>query len=324
MLSHIEKLRRFYECFTSEDHVLITIVADPDSMGSAMAIKRLLWHHVSSVTISNINIIKRPDNLSMIRFLKINLIRFQDIDISMYNKFVLVDSQPSHHPSFSSLRFDVIIDHHPETEAEALFKDIRPSYGANSTIMTEYIKAANIKPSVKLATALFYGIKTDTSNFERQVLLEDIKAFRFLFHYININLLRKIEQAEITIDFLKYYRIALDSIHIRKNRIYVHLGSVINPDVCVLIADFFMKVYSIDWTFVSGLYIDQLIIIVRNDGIRKDAGKLIKERFSSFGSAGGHKNTARAEIPLKNINPLVDYNNPKKLIKWIIKITRKK
>lgn len=317
----LKKPKRLYEQFNKDDRVLMPINADPDSIGSAMAMKRILWHQVSGVTISNVNEIKRPDNLSMVRLLGVKLIPFDKIDIKAFNKFVLVDSQPNHHQSFSQLHFSVIIDHHPMTDANANFMDIRPEYGANTSIMTEYLRMAKIKPSMKLATGLFYGIKTDTSNFERHALPEDMKAFQYLFPYINVTLARKIEYAEMTIDFLKYYQIALDSMHIRKNRAYVTLGAVVNPDVCVLIADFFMKVYGIDWTFISGLYNGNLIIIIRNNGIRKDAGRLANKSFGDLGSAGGHKSVARAEIPLDRLKDIVNYRSPSKLSRWIIKKT---
>jgi nanoRNase/pAp phosphatase (c-di-AMP/oligoRNAs hydrolase) len=321
MSSNTEKLRKLYEQFSTEDHVLIPINADPDSIGSAMAMKRLLWHKVAGVNISNINVVKRPDNLAMIRLLGTKLIPFDKVDITTFNRFALVDSQPTHHPSFSALNFSVVIDHHPITNMNAPFMDIRPAYGATATIMTEYLKAAGIKPSMVLATALFYGIKTDTSNFERQALPEDMRAFQYLFRFINVTLARKIEYAELTLDFLKYYKIALENIDIRANRAYVALGAVVNPDVCVLIADFFMKIYGIDWTFVAGLFEDNLIIIIRNNGIRKDAGKLARHRFGDIGSAGGHKSVARAEIPLNGLKNSVDYTRPKKLLRWIIRKT---
>ena len=321
MPSNTEKLRKLYEQFTKDDQVLIPINADPDSIGSAMAFKRLLWHKVAGVTISNINVIKRPDNLAMIRLLGIKLIPFDKVDTKICSKFVLLDSQPTHHPIFSSLKFSVIIDHHPLTNVNAAFTDIRPNYGATATIMTEYLKAAKIKPSMKVATGLFYGIKTDTSNFERQALPEDIRAFHYLFRFINVTLARKLEYGVITNSFLKYFQIALDYMHIRDNRAYVNLGPVINPDVCVEIADFFMKIYGIDWTFIAGLYEGNLIIIIRNNGIRKDAGRLASKRFGDIGSAGGHKSVARAEIPLENLKNIVDYNAPRKLLRWIIKKT---
>ena len=62
-----EKLRRFYDQFEGQDHVLIVINADPDAIASAMAVSRLLWRRVLSVTISNVNTINRPDNLTMLR-----------------------------------------------------------------------------------------------------------------------------------------------------------------------------------------------------------------------------------------------------------------
>ena len=62
-----EKLRRFYNQFSGNDHVLIVINADPDAIGSAMAVSRLLWRKVLSVTITHINTINRPDTLAMLR-----------------------------------------------------------------------------------------------------------------------------------------------------------------------------------------------------------------------------------------------------------------
>lgn len=46
---------------------------------------------------------------------------------------------------------------------------------------------------------------------------------------------------------------AFESVQFHKNYAYVHLRKV-NPDVCVLIADFLMKIHSIDWSIVSGLH----------------------------------------------------------------------
>ena len=317
--SSIEKLREFYEQFNAEDRVLILINADPDAIGSALAVKRLLWRRVKSITISHINIIKRPDNLALIRLLNIELTYIDKISGAEFTKFVMVDSQPSHNPKFTPFSFNVIIDHHPKTKDKAAFADIRPRFGATSTIMIGYIKAAKIKPSARLATALFYGIKTDTNNFERQATLEDMRSFKYLFQYVNLNLTRRIEYAEISIDFLKYYRMALESVQFYKNYAYVHLQKVVNPDVCVLIADFLMKIHSIDWSIVSGIYKGNLDVILRNDGIQKDAGKAASEMFGKFGLAGGHKSMARAEIPLKNLENIMDYHNPKEVISWLKK-----
>jgi nanoRNase/pAp phosphatase (c-di-AMP/oligoRNAs hydrolase) len=323
-LAASEKLRRFYRKFPGDSHVLVLINADPDAIASAMAVKRLLWRKVSSVTLAHINIIKRPDNIAMIRLLGVKLIHIDEIDQNRFNRFVLVDSQPDHHESFEKFNFDVVIDHHPLTAVRASYQDIRPKYGATASIMTEYILAAGIKPSAKLATGLFLAIKTDTNNFERQTSTADINAFQFLFKYANIYLARKIEQADLRLDFLKYFRNALQNMRLRKGRVFVHLGPVGNPDVCVLIADFFMRVNPVKWSIVSGLFENKLILIFRNDGLRKDAGKLAKQSFGHIGSAGGHESMSRAEILKKNLKDLIDYKDDKKLSRWIIQTIEKR
>ena len=323
-ISNTEKLRRFYDQFSNDDHVLILINADPDAIASAMAVKRLLWRRVANVTISNINVIKRPDNITLIRLLGVNLVPVKDIVKECFTRVVLVDSQPDHNEIFLSFQIDVIIDHHPETVVHASFLDIRSKYGATASIMTEYLRAAKIKPSKKLAAGLFYAIKTDTDNFVRQTLIEDIRAFQFLYRHANLNIVNKVERSELRPDFLKYFEIALANKRIRKGRVFSLIGSVVNPDVCVLLADFFLKVSSVDWSIIAGLYDNKLVVIFRNDGLRKDAGKVAKESFGHLGSAGGHKSAARAEIPLEMLKNEVSYENDKKLLRWIINRVQKR
>ena len=323
-LSATEKLRRFYDQFSGNDQVLIVINADPDSIASAMAVSRLLWRKVSNVTISHVNEINRPDNLAMLKLLDVSLVPPPNLNLAQFSKIVIVDSQPDHNEFMKQLKVDVIIDHHPDTNAKAAFLDIRPTYGATATIMTEYLLAARIKPSVKLATGLFYAIKTDTNAFKGQTLIEDVRAFQYLFRHVNIHLARKIEQADLRLDFLKYFKTALHSMRLRKGRVFVHLGQVVNPDVCVIIADFFMRLVSVTWSIVSGTYDKKLIVILRNDGIRKNAGNVAKESFGQLGSAGGHKNMARAEIALTDLIQQVDCKDEKKLLRWLINRVEKR
>jgi nanoRNase/pAp phosphatase (c-di-AMP/oligoRNAs hydrolase) len=314
-----QRLRRLLGLFSGEDRLLILINADPDSMASAMALKRLLWRQVASISIAHVNEISRPDNWAMIRLIKLNLVPLSSVDLKKFTRFAIVDSQPKHHEAFQGIDFDVVIDHHPDSGIEAPLVDIRPEYGAVSTIMTKYLRAAKIKPSMKLATALFYGIKTDTSNFERQVVMDDVNAFHFLFRYANVQMVRRFEEAELSLESLGYYQKALRDLRVKKHRAQVHLGPVKSPDVCVSIADFFMKVHDVVWSIVSGTCQGRLVIIVRNDGFRKDAGKLLTKAFGDIGLAGGHKTMARAEIQLQNLEGVVKYKDTKALTTWIFR-----
>jgi len=315
---NIEKLNQFYDQFTGADHVLIIINADPDAIASAMAVNRLLWRRVTNVTISNINTITRPDNMAMIRLLDVTLIHLSKIDFYYYNKFIIVDSQPVHNESFSNIEFAAVIDHHEDSGCDLPFRDIRPDYGATATIMTEYLRTAKIKLSKPLATGLFHAIKTDTANFERNATNADIRAFQYLFKHANIHMARRMEQVDLRIDFLEYFNKALSNYELNRNRIFAHLGDLKNPDICVLIADFFMRVNMVTWTLVSGIYENRLIIVIRNDGLRKDAGNTAYQVFGGFGPAGGHKSMARAEIAYDKLKPELDGTGNSPVTDWMI------
>ena len=318
-LSAAQKIERFYSRFQGDDNVLIVIVADPDAMASAMAVKRLLWRKAATVDMATVNTVDRPDNLAMIQRLGIKLQSFADIDLSAYSRFVIVDSQPNHHEALGRFTPDVIIDHHPDTGCQAPVTDIRPQYGATATIMTEYLRAARIKPSTHLAAGLLYGIKTDTRNFERQTIIEDVRAFQYLFRFANKYLVNKLEREEINIAYLKYYRRAINVKRKRKDWVFVHLGKVETADVCVLIAEFLLRVKTINWSVVSGICDQKLVVVFRNDGLRKNAGRVAKLSFGRLGSAGGHKSMARAEMDLTGLKSQVACRDDTKMGQWIMR-----
>lgn len=301
--SAFARLNGLWNIFERSDTVLIVISADPDAIASAMALKRLLSYRVQSVAIGYPNEIRRLNNVTMVKRLKIPIERLHTLPVKEFTKKILVDSQPNHLACFEKMTFNAVIDHHPVTTGwDADFIDIRPEYGAVSSMMVEYLRAAGIKPSVSLATALFYGIKVDTQNFQKQNMqAADSISFRYLFNVANLNLVRKFELTELRRSELRYFRIALNDVKTSKGRAYVHLGKVGSPDILVIIADFFNRVDSFDWVIVSGIHGDKLVVIFRCDGYRKNAGKLAKGTFGRFGPAGGHKEAARAEAPLKNL-----------------------
>ncbi len=318
MVSAREKLRKFYNCFERDDHVLIMINADPDAIASAMAVKRLLWRRTARVDICSISAIKRPDNVAMVEFLGVKIIKPDELKKD-YSRFVIVDSQPGHNELFQKFSYDVIIDHHPRGEEGAVIKDVRPEYGATASMMTEYIKASGIKPSVNLATGLFIGIKTDTDGFTRHSVEADMIAFRYVFKYVNKHLVNRIEHAEIRPGYLRFFQKAIgEGQNIRGKKI-VHLGQVSTPDICVMIADFFMKVTNVRWSIISGLSGKKLVVIFRSDGVRKDCGKVAFQAFGDLGSAGGHKAMARAEIPLEALAEVIDTDDEKKTAQWIVR-----
>ena len=322
-MNNREKLNRFLSLFTGGSKVLVVINADPDAIASAMAVKRLLWRKVGEVTIAHFNKISRPDNLAMIDYTEPGLVALDNIKKEDFNTFVVVDSQPDHNERFSEFNYDAIIDHHPLTCDNATYVDIRPDYGACATIMTEYLKSKKIKPSSKLAAALMLGIKTDTSDFTRQASLKDIRAFQYLYQFADNNIVTKVERTALTQEDLDFVGYAIKQRKVIHNRVFFHAGNITKPDELVVVADFFLTLSKVNWSIISGIYEKKLIIIIRNDGLRKGAGNTAKEAFSMYGSAGGHKTMARAELDLKLIRKEIKAVNKKALGDWIISVINK-
>ena len=294
---------RFLKLFGPRDEVLVLINPDPDSMASALAVKRLLRKRVRKTSIGYIGDVERLENKAMMDLLGIPMVRVDRLAPRDFSSRILVDSQPNHSEDLERFEYVAIIDHHPRGKRwNARYADIRPDYGSASTILTEYLRGAGIKPSMKLATALLYGIKTDTATLEQGAAEADVKQFRYLLQYANMNLLRKIEKSELRLRDLGYFKTAIEKRVVTKKGLYAHLGEVPSSDICVQIADFFMSVYGMNWSFVSGVHKGKLIVILRNDGYRKDAGKLAERAFGSVGSAGGRRRAARAEIALESLN----------------------
>lgn len=284
----------------------ILINADPDALASAIALKRLLHQWAKSIDIYRINEVTRPDNLAMIRYLRIQARLWSPEKAASYDCVALVDSQPGHNPAFADLRFSLIIDHHPLSDAarslaEGAFCDIRPHIGATSTIMAQLLRGLRVRPGPLLATALLYGIRTDTGTFERSGGEEDLRAYQWLSRYAENGLLRRISRSEYLRSWLPYFSRAFKSlIDCRAGGSYVQLNDVPSADILVAVADFFTKVHGLKWIAVSGIVNETVIVIFRGDGSR-DIGRFADACFHDIGSAGGHRNMGRAEFPLAAI-----------------------
>lgn len=323
----------------NEDWVIL-INADPDALACAMALKALMNKKVGKVTIAAINSISRPDNLAMIKHLSIPVKPWTPDMENEFQRFAIVDSQPHHHPIFSRLSFSIIIDHHhlPEPYAkeekkknllvsekeEKVDKKVNPceekpistfcnleknkeeetllihaAYGAASTIFTELLYNAGIKIKRKLATALQYGIRTDTGTFGRNCTEVDLRAYHYLSRFADPALMTSIIRSEYLPEWLPYFSKAFDSIRPCGLGRFTFLGQVSSPDILVVIADFFLRVHGLRYIIINGIYDKKVISIFR--GTEFDLGQLAIDALGEFGSAGGHKNMARAETPIKVI-----------------------
>jgi len=286
---------------------------DPDAVASAMALQEILkqtagiskWAFIATEPVA------RQQNREFIRAMRIDIQLLAKTDLGQFDLVAVVDAQPTffdHILDKAPVRPQIVLDHHPcNTVWHAELADIRQNYGALSTIMTEYLLAARVKISKKLYTALLYGIKTDTNNFERDAILEDISAYYLTYSRANHELIRRIELNQIPERFLKYFDYAFHHKRRYRDRIVCFLGKVESADTCVQVADFFLRLVEINYVVIAGIVKERLIIVFRGDGYRQDCGMIAIKAFGGYGSAGGHKSAARVEIPMESLKePLHD------------------
>lgn len=334
--SVVRKLRNAHE---GADRILILLHdhPDPDAMASALALRAVLGRNKQTATIGHFGTdVSRPENVAMAELLEIDVTPLAAGQVSEFDSMAMVDVQP---PYFGDLfpRVDSVIDHHPKTgNYKAGFSRISPSEGATSTIMTGLLRASGIEISERLATALLYGIKTDTFSLTRDADDEDVEAFTFLYKKANLGLLRKIEKAEIPSDELTVFGRSLARHWIQDNVLFINLGKVTREYMIPKMADFCMQAKDVEWVVSFGVLNDVYFIAsLRNVGYVKSAGKVARNIFQIFGSpegakngearngdvarggGGGHRSAAKVVVPMEKMKQCLGGVSQSKISKWI-------
>jgi nanoRNase/pAp phosphatase (c-di-AMP/oligoRNAs hydrolase) len=276
---------------------------DPDVIASAMALREIIQQTkglAKSAFVSTEPLI-RQQNIEFVSSMRLHIQLLDQVDLSSYRLIALLDAQPSFlDDRLNFIKPQIVFDHHPrEGEWQAPLEDVRSDYGALSSILTEYLLCARVKIPRNLHTALLYGIKSDTDNFDRATIIEDIRAYAYHTKHANMRFIRRIELNQTPARFLKYYDHAYHHINNVHGRRVCYLGGVESADVCVQIADFYLHLIGTYYVVVAGIAGDKFIIIFRGDGYRQDCGAIAQRAFGSVGKGGGHRSAARMEVSLE-------------------------
>ncbi len=282
--------------------ILLQPDPDPDGIACGYALRVLLGRKSPTSPLISFGEVKRPENQAMVRALGLEVRTVTPDELVEYDALALVDVQPTvfgENPPARVLSVDVVIDHHPERSGyDAVIRDIRPSYGATSTILTEYLRAANLELKPRLATALTYGIKSDTQLLGRETSSHDMAAFAFLHAHHSTALLRRIERPALPPDALRALGRALAKSEVRDGIHLLVLGRV-REDVIPQVADLGLQAEGAEWAIAAGVVGGDLVFSVRNVGYVRAAGDVVRGVVEGLGVGGGHRSMAKGIIPLK-------------------------
>ena len=182
------KVAKLADLLWDKNHLLIVIQdnPDPDAIASAFALGHLAQSLFNiQCSIVHAGIIGRAENKSLVRYLRLHLYYFDQINLKDYDIIAMVDTQPrtGNNAFPKNMTPDIVIDHHPyrPDTKKVRFTDIRCEYGATATILFEYLYQADITLDAPLATALLYAIRTDTYDLGVDTTPADIEAFELLY-----------------------------------------------------------------------------------------------------------------------------------------------
>ena len=278
---------------------------DPDAVASACGLAWLLQKSGIEAQAAYGGVIGRAENKALLKILNLPLHPLSKLDLTEFDLVCLVDTQPEvGNYSLPGGPFpNLVIDHHPARpqSARAAFHDVGGPAGATSTLVTQYLRAAKLVPPPPLATALFYGIKTDTRDLGREVEGDDIDCYAWLFPLADKVALSRIEHPQVPKSYFAAYHRAFERarLHGEGQACCVDLGEVYVPEIVPEVAERLVSLEGLRWSLAVGGYQGELYLSLRLNDRRVNAGRLVREVCAPLGgSAGGHGAMAGARIPL--------------------------
>jgi nanoRNase/pAp phosphatase (c-di-AMP/oligoRNAs hydrolase) len=300
------RVQKLGELLKGRNNLLIVMQdnPDPDSIAAATALRKLA-NSMGEVqcSIAHGGTVGRGENRALVKYLGLNLRPCSDIEFDKFDLLAMVDTQPGagNNSLPANAVPDIVIDHHALRRAtrSAQLIDIRRGYGATATMLLEYLLEAGITPDAPLATALLYGIRSDTQELGREGSRADIKAMGLLFPMANKRMLGEIQRGSIQRAYFQMLAEALKSARVYGNCIITELGRTENPDMIGEVADLLERDEDAMWAMCSGFFGDKLLISIRTSQEGKRADEVMREIVARRGTGGGHQTYAGGQIPLQ-------------------------
>ncbi|MBR3039153.1 MAG: DHH family phosphoesterase [Lachnospiraceae bacterium] len=279
--------------FNSFDSIVIQCHDNPDAdtLGSGYA----LWWYLKKLGKSprliygGRNPISKSNLLLMTDNLHIPVEYVEELDY-VPNLLITVDCQ---YNESNVTHFDAeniaIIDHHQLTGDPPKLSEVKSNYGSCSTVMFELLQKEkiDINENPDVATALYYGLMTDTGNFAEisHPADKDLRDYaRFsqgdILMFRNANISR--EELQIAGDALK--NAIYDDTH--------HYGVIealpCDPNILGLIGDMFLEVDILKCCIIYTRLPFGVKISVRSCVKEVKASELASYLTEGFGGGGGH------------------------------------
>jgi nanoRNase/pAp phosphatase (c-di-AMP/oligoRNAs hydrolase) len=281
------RLKKLTELLTGQDTLLIVMqdFPDPDAIACAVALRELANKLAGlQCSLTHGAVVGRAENCALVRYLGLNLRPIEEIDAAKFDVVAMVDTQPGTNNSLpSDVVPEIVIDHHPIKDAtrRSDFTDIRSRYGAASTILYEYLECADIALDAQLATALLYGIRSDTHDLGRESTQADIDAYLALYPIANKRMLSKIEHGRVPRTYFRHLAEGLTNASVFGSCVLTGLGEIESADMLGEVADLLLRNEESTWALCYGYCRGKLWLSLRTSDTAIDAGDIMRRTVGS-------------------------------------------
>lgn len=276
---------------------------DPDALASAYALCHLLLVTTGQeATIAFGGIVGRSENRAMIEEFGIRAVALEGVELDEFAAVCMVDTQPgAGNNSWPVERpVDLVVDHHPlrQESARCRFYDVRPEFGACATILFEYLRIHEVYVGTKLATMLFYAIKSETQDLGREWVKADRDAYLSLLPFSNNRMLARIARPRIPHRYFASFSRAIGAARLYGPALFFDLGELDTPEMVAEMAEFLLRAEGVETVLGTGRFGAVQILSLRLASEREPAGVLLRQVVRELGTAGGHGLIAGGQIPL--------------------------
>lgn len=245
--------------------------------------------------------IQKPNLKLMIEELQIPIVHYPVSEQMVEGILITVDCQ---YGAGNVTTFNVenvaIFDHHQIEIDNVMLSVINSNLGSCSTLIWSYLKKHNfpVNENVNLATALYYGLYSDTNQFTEIYNPLDLDMRDDL--QINKSQITLFRNSNLTLEELGIAGVAmLRCIYNEDYHYAIVKAQPCDPNILGLISDFLLQVDGVNCCVVYNTLPDGYKISIRSCSKEVQANELAKYLTRDFGSGGGHFEKAGGFISLK-------------------------
>jgi nanoRNase/pAp phosphatase (c-di-AMP/oligoRNAs hydrolase) len=286
---------------SNEDHIYIQPhnFPDHDAVASAYALQQLLHLYNIEAKIVYEGMIQRDSLKNLIKSLNIKIHHISEYDMVESDKIILVDGCKGNKNVTDLIGDEIaVIDHHQVTSPDDVeISDIRPEYGACSTIIFSYFDDIGLPITQNTATALIVGIDMDTALFTRDAHEKDVTAYSKLYTLADIRLVNSILRNYIQIKDLDFYKAAIENVEIVNEFAFCYFPEGCNQNLLGILGDFFLALKEVDFVALAANNDGKINFSVRSERDEWNAAHVIQKVLQGKGFGGGHIDMAGGIIP---------------------------